>query len=130
MTTSNRFTTSILILSVAGLAACDSSTQSTARTVGDNVEQAARTTGSAVGNAAERTGQAISDAAITTRIKTAMVAEKGLETMRIDVDTADGVVTLTGDVRNQANRDRAGAIARNMDGVREVRNDLKVDVKG
>jgi hyperosmotically inducible protein len=131
MTITNRFTTAALILALTGLAGCgSSSTQDAARDIGKDVGEAAQTAGDAVGNAAEKTGEAIGDAAITTRIKAAIAAEAGLAVLQIGVDTTDGVVKLTGEVKSQANRDTAEAIARKVDGVREVRNDLTVKASG
>jgi osmotically-inducible protein OsmY len=45
---------------------------------------------------------------------------------RIDVDTFKGVVTLSGRVKSQAERDQAIAIARRMQGVVEVKDALQV----
>ena len=60
------------------------------------------------------------DTAVTTKVKAALMAEPGLRSMEIHVDTKDGVVTLTGTPDSSANRDRAVLIARNVAGVRDV----------
>lgn len=60
------------------------------------------------------------DAAVTTKVKAALLAEPGLRSMEIHVDTKDGVVTLTGTPDSAANRDRAVVIARNVSGVKDV----------
>jgi osmotically-inducible protein OsmY len=71
-------------------------------------------------------GETIDDATITTRVKTAMLNDKDVGGLRIDVDTFKGVVTLSGRVKSQAERDQAVAIARRTDGVVQVKDALQV----
>jgi len=71
-------------------------------------------------------GDAIHDASITMRIKTTYLFSRHLNPFRINVDTRDGVVTLHGSVPSDIHRDLAVEIARNADGVTEVRDDLLV----
>jgi hyperosmotically inducible protein len=71
-------------------------------------------------------GETIDDATITTRVKTAMLNDKDVGGLRIDVDTFKGVVTLSGRVKNAAERTQAVAIARRTDGVVEVKDALQV----
>lgn len=71
-------------------------------------------------------GDAVHDASITTRIKTAYVFNRHLDSFRIHVETQDGIVTLHGSVPSDIHRDLATAIAGNADGVREVRNELEL----
>jgi len=54
----------------------------------------------------------LTDASMTARIKTALLAEPLLDGAEFNVDTLDDVVTLCGAVRNEAQRELAGAIAR------------------
>jgi len=56
-------------------------------------------------------GGAVDDAAITAKVKTAIMAEPGLKSMEINVDTKDAVVTLTGTVPSAPLKDRAKEIA-------------------
>ena len=75
----------------------------------------------------ERTaGDSLHDASITMRIKTTYLFDGHLNPFRINVDTRDGVVTLHGSVPSDIHRDLAVEIARNADGVTEVRDDLLV----
>jgi osmotically-inducible protein OsmY len=67
-----------------------------------------------------KVASATDDAAVTTKVKAALLAEPGLRSMEIHVDTKDGVVTLTGSPDTAANRDRAVVIARNVAGVKDV----------
>lgn len=66
------------------------------------------------------------DATITTRVKTALLNDKDVNGRDIAVDTANGVVTLSGTVRSAQQRDRAIAIARGTTGVIEVQSSLQI----
>lgn len=70
----------------------------------------------------------ITDSAITSSIKAQYESAHGDSLAHVRVDTDDhGVVKLGGEVRSQAAADRAIAIAKATDGVREVRSDIEVD---
>ena len=71
-------------------------------------------------------GEAIDDTTITTRVKTSMLNDPSVGGLRIDVDTFKGVVTLSGRVKSQAERDQAIALARMISGVVEVKDALQV----
>jgi hyperosmotically inducible protein len=77
-------------------------------------------------DAAERTGDVISDAAITTAVKTKFLADTAVSGLKIDVDTTNGVVTLTGTISNPAERRKALEIARETEGVKSVKDNLKI----
>ena len=66
------------------------------------------------------------DPGITAAVKTKLLADSMVSGLRIDVDTENGVVTLTGDVKSRAEADRAVMLARKTDGVTRVVNNLKV----
>lgn len=68
----------------------------------------------------------VSDAWITTKLKASLVAAPDVSAIDVDVDTRGGRVTLHGMASTEAERMRAEAIARQVDGVREVRNLLQV----
>jgi hyperosmotically inducible protein len=87
---------------------------------------AAPTTGEAARDAARDTSNVMGDAGITAAIKTKMLADTTVGGLKIDVDTTDGVVVLKGDVASEAERRRAMAIAKETDGVKSVRDQLKV----
>ncbi|MBT9566711.1 MAG: BON domain-containing protein [Thiobacillus sp.] len=76
---------------------------------------------------ADQAGQAIDDAAITTAIKGKYLADDTLKGLDISVETDHGVVMLTGSVQNEAARDHATQIAKGVDGVVSVNNQLKVN---
>src|SRR5688572_12692999 len=75
-------------------------------------------------------GEAIDDTTITTRVKTAMLNDEQVGGLRIDVDTFKGVVTLSGRVKNQAERAQALTLARGINGVVEVKDALQVIPEG
>jgi hyperosmotically inducible periplasmic protein len=72
------------------------------------------------------TGQIIDDASLTARVKTALVKADGINANAINVNTYRGEVILSGFVEDRQMIDRAASVARNIDGVRTVRNDLHV----
>lgn len=79
------------------------------------------------GEAAEGAGQAIGDAGVTAKVHAQLAADEGLRTLTgIDVTTENGVVRLSGEVPTAADRRRAEEVAMKVDGVRSVRNDLRV----
>ena len=72
-------------------------------------------------------GDAFGDSGITTRVKTAIFHEPELKVMAIHVSTEDRVVTLSGAVKSRAERAKAIQVARNVEGVKSVKNDLTVE---
>lgn len=91
-----------------------------------NTQQEAQTAANTVENKAENVGQTIDDAAITTALKGKYVLDDELKAHDINVDTVNGVVTLTGGAPSQAAIDRATSIAKTVDGVKDVQNQLTV----
>ena len=81
---------------------------------------------SIVGVAIFAIGCARSDAGITTSVKSQLAADDVVRARRIDVDTRDRVVTLTGDVRSAQEEAQALQIARNTDGVASVVDQLTI----
>ena len=79
-------------------------------------------------NAATFSGAA-KDAWITGKVETAFVLNAHLNPFAITTDVDGGVVHLTGMVKDGVDRDLAGEVARGVDGVVSVKNDLKVDLK-
>jgi hyperosmotically inducible periplasmic protein len=67
-------------------------------------------------------------AALTTKVKSALASESGLSTMtNIDVDSADGVVTLKGKVDSAEAKKKAEEVAKKVSGVKSVKNQLRVE---
>ena len=98
----------------------ESGAVSTLKNIGTTIKEGAVTGGKAVGKAAKGVGEEISDATITSAIKTKFASDDQIKALDIDVDTENGVVTLTPHVPG-VNMDRAVEIARNTPGVKEVR---------
>jgi hyperosmotically inducible protein len=71
-------------------------------------------------------GETIDDATITARVKTALLNDPQVSGLKIDVDTALGVVTMSGIVKTEGEEQRAIDIARRVGGVRDVRSTLQV----
>lgn len=74
----------------------------------------------------EKTGEIIDDSVITTKVKTALIAEKGIDSTDISVKTDKGRVLLSGYVKSEQQRSNAERIARGTGGVRTVVNNLQV----
>ena len=70
--------------------------------------------------------EVVDDTIITTKVKTALLAEKGIDSGRISVETDQGHVMLSGDVKSPDQRQRAEGIARQVTGVRAVENKIEV----
>ena len=66
------------------------------------------------------------DAGITTAVKSKMAADDTVKAYKIDVDTQNKVVTLSGEVDTPAQREQAVLIARNTKGVSDVIDQLRV----
>ena len=90
----------------------------------------ARETGAAIGEkvaqGANRAENALENGALTTKIKSKMALDDSVKALNIDVDTVDGVVTLTGTVHSEAERTRAVQLARETNGVKSVNDRLVV----
>lgn len=77
---------------------------------------------------AQRTsaGQFIDDKLITGRVKAALVADPDLKATEIQVDTYNGTVQLSGFVAAPDHIPKATQLARRIDGVKDVKNDIAV----
>jgi hyperosmotically inducible protein len=74
----------------------------------------------------EGTGQYIDDTVITGKVKAALIEDPLTKAIEINVETFKGVVQLSGFVISQAAADRAVALARGVDGVKSVKNDMRI----
>jgi hyperosmotically inducible protein len=74
----------------------------------------------------ETAGQYVDDTAITTSVKAKLTAEKAANLTRIDVDTTNQVVTLNGIVESADQKARAEQLARQVGGVKSVKNNLQI----
>ncbi|HXV79656.1 MAG TPA: BON domain-containing protein [Candidatus Binatia bacterium] len=71
-------------------------------------------------------GELVDDSTITASVKAKLTAETASNFTRIDVDTTNQVVTLTGVVPSAAEKARAEQLARQVGGVKSVRNNLQI----
>lgn len=71
-------------------------------------------------------GEVVDDSVITTKIKTQLAADELLKAFQVSVETRKGVVELSGFVNSQNAKDKAGQIARGVEGVKSVQNALTV----
>lgn len=76
----------------------------------------------------EKAATAVRDAWIDGKLETALLFNERLNPFVIGTDVEDGVVTLTGSVKSEIDRELAGEIAASIDGVKDVRNELELDV--
>jgi hypothetical protein len=87
-------------------------------------------TGATTGDATTRTpGEAVSDVTMTAKVKNALMVSK-VDTGQLDVDTKEGVVTLKGSVPTASQKALAEKVAKQVEGVTTVKNQLSVGGKG
>jgi hyperosmotically inducible protein len=74
----------------------------------------------------EGTGQYVDDSVITTKVKSAILGEPGLKVSEINVETYKGAVQLSGFVSSRDDINKAVRIARAVNGVTSVKNDMQL----
>ena len=84
------------------------------------------TTGCAVTRGQESVGAYVDDTAITTAIKARFIENKQVDAASISVETLKGTVMLSGFAKNMNEKTTAEALARKVDGVRTVRNEIVI----
>lgn len=99
------FKAAVLSISLAGLGAC--STSPTSRSV----------------------GTVVADTTISAKVKAALAGDPDVKATDVQVETYKGTVQLSGFVDSRENIQRAIDLARRVDGVKEVKNDLLVKTK-
>ena len=82
--------------------------------------------GCAVTRGQETVGAYVDDAAITSTVKARFIDNRNVDAASIKVETLNGTVLLSGFAKNATERSTAEAIARNVSGVRSVRNEIAV----
>jgi osmotically-inducible protein OsmY len=73
---------------------------------------------------AETIGDRIDDASITAQVKLALASHRSTSALRTKTETRDGVVTLTGEAANQAEKDLVSKLTRDINGVKGVNNNM------
>jgi len=102
MKIAQRFTTILVTAAVLGLAAC----APTAHRQG--------------------TGEYIDDAVITSKVKAAFAADPTVKATEVQVETFKGTVQLSGFVESRESAQKALQLARDVKGVKEVRNNTVI----
>lgn len=74
-------------------------------------------------------GDKIDDASITAQVKGSLAVSRTASAIRTEVTTREGVVTLRGEAKNAAEKELAGKIAKDIRGVRDVNNEIRVTNK-
>jgi osmotically-inducible protein OsmY len=77
-----------------------------------------------------KAGRVIDDSVITGKVKAALVADPTTKAHQIEVETFKGQVQLSGWVDTDAARARATEVARNVEGVKDVKNSLGLRNRG
>lgn len=125
-----------------GLAACDrnsgeqtagqkldaavAKTEQAAADAKVKLEDATRDATAATRSAAADAAAVMDDAGITAKVSAGLAKDSELSAIKIDVDTRNGIVTLTGPVKSASASERAETIARGVQGVNSVVNKLTV----
>jgi len=122
---------SLLVVFALGSVGCER--QGPAEQAGQSIDRTVEKTGDkmeelkeSASAKMEEAGAYIDDTAITAKIKADLLADPLLKVFQISVTTADGVVTLSGEVDSQASIDRSEAIASGVENVVSVQNELVV----
>jgi osmotically-inducible protein OsmY len=84
------------------------------------------TTGCAVTRDQSTTGAYVDDTTITAKVKSKFIEDKTVAASSIQVETLNGTVQLAGFAKSEAEREHAGALARDVKGVKTVKNDILV----
>lgn len=82
--------------------------------------------GCAVSRGQSSVGEYIDDTAITTSVKARLVESKAVDASAIAVQTLNGEVMLSGFAKNNTEREQAGVLARAVNGVKAVKNQIVV----
>lgn len=87
---------------------------------------AALLAGCAVTRGQETVGAYVDDTAITTAVKSRFVENKAVDAGSIKVETLNGTVMLSGFAKNTSEKFTAENLARKVDGVKSVKNQIAV----
>jgi hyperosmotically inducible protein len=95
-----------------------------AQTTKDKIEDKMEQTKDKAKSTTETAKVAVSDRWITSKTKISLFADERVKGTRVSVDTTKGVVHLRGKVDSAEAKSAAGDIAKGIDGVKSVKNDL------
>jgi hyperosmotically inducible protein len=83
-----------------------------------------------VEHAGATAGRVVDDSTITAKVKSALIADPTTKAGQISVETFQGTVQLSGFVDDAEAKSRASQVARNVEGVKDVKNSLQVRETG
>ena len=95
----------------------------------ETIKQTSREVSQVMGNVTDAVANKSRDAAITTAVKTQLLGDSSVSAFSINVDTSGGQVVLRGSVPTSMARNRATELARAVDGVSAVKNELSVQAQ-
>ena len=76
----------------------------------------------------ETVGESIDDASITTQVKYALFSHKSTSALKTKVATNDGVVVISGEANNDAEKTLVTKLTKSIRGVKSVSNDMTVKI--
>ncbi len=82
--------------------------------------------GCAVTRGQETVGAYVDDAAITTAVKARFIDNKDVDALSIKVETLNGTVMLSGFAKSATEKNAAEVVARKVNGVRAVKNEIAI----
>ncbi len=89
-------------------------------TLGEKTGDTANRVGESVEHAADKTGEVLTNSYITSKVKSTLLAAKGVTSAGISVETTNGVVALSGHVPSATQQRRAVALTKKIKGVKSV----------
>lgn len=101
-------------------------TEQAATDAGNAMKDAGRDAQASGSQASTTMGEKIDDAMITTSVNASLAQDPDLSAIKIDVDTKDGIVTLSGPAPTASAKDKATELAKQVKGVSSVNNQLVV----
>ena len=121
-TTRTTLFAALLLGTALATVGCDQ--RHSSETTGQKLDRAADKIAASSSRAATNAAEAMDDTALTAKVKAAILAEPGLKSLQIGVETHDAVVTLTGSVDSPPLKERAKRIAASVAGVHDVVDNL------
>ncbi len=91
-----------------------------------NIGEKTKEVGQDIKEGVQEAGSDLKDAGITTAVKAKFAVDDLVKASNIDVDTENGIVTLSGTVATRKELTQALTLAKTVDGVKDVRNRLKI----
>lgn len=101
-------------------------TQAAMNSAGSTIKDAAQDVQQSAQNAGAAISEKVADTTITASVSAGLAKDPELSAIKIDVDTKDGVVKLSGPAPSMSARERASEIAKAVKGVASVDNQLQV----